>query len=366
MSVIIFLIVLAILIFVHELGHFLAAKKTGMRVDEFAVGFKPKIWGKKKGETEYFLGLIPIGGYVKIFGEDQIEDMEKISDKDKADLPRAFSNRPLWAQAVVLVAGVTFNIIFAWILLSVNFMIGADVPASDFAKHDFVETKVLITSVVEGSPAEDAGLKSGDFIEKTSLYLDKDATTDIVASSVSGSNQAIDLYIEGKTEPVSVKKDYIKGISEDKEIIGIGMEDVGKVKLLPHEALWYGLKSTYVYTILTAEALFGFFSQAFTLNADMSQVSGPVGIVGHVGDAADRGVSALLLFTALISINLAIINILPFPALDGGRLLFVIIESITRKRIKPNIANLVNAIGFGLLMLLMIVITFNDIIKLFT
>ena len=152
MSIIIFLIVLGILIFVHELGHFLAAKKTGMRVDEFAVGFKPKVWGKKKGETEYFLGLIPIGGYVKIFGEDQIEDKENISEKDKKDLPRAFSNRPLWAQAIVLVAGVTFNILFAWILISINFMIGTDVLTSDFPNYKFENTKVLVSSVYEGSP----------------------------------------------------------------------------------------------------------------------------------------------------------------------------------------------------------------------
>lgn len=365
MSIIIFLIVLGILIFVHELGHFIAAKKTGMRVDEFAVGFRPKIWGKRKGETEYFLGLIPIGGYVKIFGEDQFDDKSEMSEKDKKDLPRAFSNRPLWAQAVVLVAGVTFNILFAWVLLSVNFMIGANVAVSDFPEYEFENRKVLITEVIPGSPAEQAGLKPGDFIERTSAFPDQDATSETVLRGVMESEGSIDLYIEGNDLPVPVEKDYIKGHSEDKQIMGVAIDDVGEIKMLPHTAFWNGLKATYVYTVLTADALFSFFAEAFTFKADMDQVSGPVGIVGLVGDAAEKGISTLLIFTALISINLAIINILPFPALDGGRLLFVITESITKKRIKPSVSRAVNGIGFSLLILLMIVITFNDITRLF-
>lgn len=372
MTIILFLVVLAILIFVHELGHFLVAKKSGIRVDEFAIGFPPKIFSWVKGETKYVLNLIPFGGYVKIFGENP--DEESMTGTDSA---RSFVNAKKWKQVCVLVSGVFFNMLFAWILISISFMFGSPVPVGDSASSDYIKyvngSQVILTKVMKDSPAQNAGLLRGDklleIVSAGKIYGSVGSTS----LNTTLVREAIEKSANGQIEVSYTRNGEIKktnvfatvSTSTDKRMIGISMNDFGIVKFNPILAFWEGGKSTITSFKEVVIGLKTFFADAFMWKADFSQVSGPVGIVDYVGAAASFGFATLLNFIAVISINLAVINLIPFPALDGGRVFFIIIETIIRRPIKPKVANLVNAIGFFILISLMVVITYRDILKLF-
>lgn len=372
MTIIIFLLVLAVLIFVHELGHFLFARWNKIRVDEFKIGFGPRILSWGKGETKYGLNLIPFGGYVKIHGENP--DDESISGADKH---RSFVNKKAWQQVVVLVAGVLFNFIFAWIIYSIVFVVGVTATPDRFQKYstDFKNERVMITMVSAGSPAEKAGLKVGDVISFINEEKVKNNSIELIQNLIntSGGNP-ISLTINRGTEDVQASVDHftykktvepVQGIVKDKYAIGIAMSEVVDLKLPFFSAIYEGGHYTLIMIRDTAVGLYHFFVNIFRGQANFSDVSGPIGIAGIVGGAAELGFTYLLMITALISINLGVINLIPFPALDGGRVLFVLIESAARRRIKPVYANTVNTVGFFLLMILMVVVTYKDIAKMF-
>lgn len=364
MNIIIFIVILLVLVVSHEFGHFIVAKKSGIRVDEFAFGFKPRIWSFKKGETEYSFNALPIGGYVKIFGENPDEENTNGPDKD-----RSFVNKPKYIQALVLVAGVVMNFLVAWLLFSVGFMTGLPSSVANAPKGANIDNAELaVTSVMKDSPAEIAGLKIGDRIKNLSVASGD--TTEVP------STESLKYFIrKHSTENITVsytRKSAVaethitpeKGLVEGEAGIGIGMDMIGTLKLPLFQALWQGLKLSSNVFVATIVGFYTLIHNAVIGQGNLSAVTGPVGIVGVIGDAASFGFVYLLSFTALISINLAVINLIPFPALDGGRLLFLLIEKIKGSRIKPQIANVVNMIGFFLLMLLMVVVTFNDIHKL--
>ena len=364
MSVIIFIIILGVLIFVHELGHFLVAKKSGIRVDEFAVGFPPKIWSWTKNGTKYALNLIPIGGYVKIFGESADEEAIDPENKD------SFLNKSRWTQAAVLVAGVVFNIVFAWMLLSISLMAGFPSVVTEQNSEDIKESYIVVTKVFQKSPAAVVGIESGDQIMGITRGEEILNTENITASSIqefiSSSGELLNLEIIRDGEPLILDiKPQTGTIGTEKPAIGISMQKIGKLQLPFFEALWRGVTMTGQMIKEIAFGLFGLLADVFTGNGSLDNVAGPVEIVNLVGSASNFGLTYLLGFTAFISINLAVLNILPFPALDGGRLLIVLIEGVTRRRIKPSIVNAVNAVGLILLLLLMLIITVNDVIKLF-
>ncbi|MFA6297448.1 MAG: RIP metalloprotease RseP [Candidatus Paceibacterota bacterium] len=366
MSVILFIIILAVLIFVHELGHFVIAKLSGIRVDEFALGFPPTILSKKVGETVYKLNIIPFGGYVSIFGENP--DHDSLHGPDSA---RSMVKKNRAIQASVLSAGVIFNVIFAWVLISASLALGISPTASlvgDSAGK--VNGKVIISEVMKDSPAEKAGLKSGDIVfnvtSKETTLSDSSLTIDSIQKLVATEKDkqvVFGVYREGKAFNATTTP--VVGVVSDKAAIGIGMESGEVIKLAWYQAPIQGFKTTVNIISLTAQGLWGFVVEAFHGKANYGQVSGPIGIVGMVGSASHYGLSYILFFTALISINLAIINILPFPALDGGRLLFVAIEAISRKSIPPKVGNALNAGGFAILILLMLLVTYHDVAKLF-
>lgn len=365
MSFILFLIILAALIFVHELGHFTVAKLFKIRVDEFALGFPPTLIRKRYGETVYKLNIIPFGGYVSIFGENP--DDESLNGPD-AHRSMVRKNRAI--QAAVLVAGVIFNLIFAWLLVSATLALGISPTASFSADKSPTEGKVLVTSVVENSPAAAAGLQAGDVIISASdindIRVDKSLTVETVQALIGeDEGKVISFQVQRGTEMKEIKVIPTKGIIADKPAIGISMDSGELVKIPWYLAPVEGFKTTVRATVLTAQGLWNFLVSAVHGTANFGQVSGPVGIVNMVGNASASGLSYVLFFTALISINLAIINILPFPALDGGRLLFVVIEAITRRDISPKIMNAFNAAGFVILILLMLVITYHDVAKMF-
>ncbi len=348
MTVIIFLIVLAVLIFVHELGHFISARACGIKVSEFAVGFGPRLLKWTKGETTYSLNIIPFGGYVKIFGENP--DEESISGPDSS---RSFVNKPKWQQVMVLAAGVFFNLIFAWIIISLAFVSGVPASVDSYPQYsDRMENpRVVITYVEPGSPAEKAGVKAGEEISGFTSIED------------------VQKYIsESGDKGVKINDREIvatKGIVEGKYAIGIAMDKVSTLQLPLHLAIFEGARFTVHMTKAVAVGIYDLVAGIFKGTSSLSSVTGPIGIAGLVGDAASLGFTYLLLFTALISINLGVLNLVPFPALDGGRILFVFIEAVIRRPIKPVVANAINALGFSLLILLMIVVTYRDVVKLF-
>jgi len=365
MTIILFVLVLAVLILAHELGHFLVAKWGKIRVDEFGLGLPPRIWGFKKGETIYSLNWLPFGGFVKIFGEDPTE--EDICGPDRA---RCFVNRPRKIQALVLLAGVTANILLTWLLISFNLSLGLPVATTGLPKGLTTQNNALmVVSVLDNSPAKEAGLKAGDRL--LSLQSEKGRETNLTAESVkafvqnhAGQRIAVDYRRASTTNSVSIIPK--KSLSGGNAVIGISMEKIGLVKVAWWQAPYYGLYFTYNLTKSTLFGLQYFFTTLFTNGREaLSSVAGPVGMYGLVGDASRLGLVYIFNFMAIISINLAVLNLLPFPALDGGRLLFVAIEAVTRRPIKPVIANTLNLIGFSLLILLMIVIAISDILKLF-
>jgi len=413
MSIIIFIIILLVLVVSHEFGHFIVAKKSGIRVDEFSFGFPPKLFGKKIGETTYNFNLLPLGGYVKIFGENgETETNETIEVKKDGTIvkeilveesiketispngevtiteteiiredireekgkneSRSFSNKPRYIQAMVLCAGVAMNLLVAWLLLSIGFMSGLPTSVGSAPKGSVIQNQALtITSVLPNSPAEIAGIKTGDKIisletktDSTKL-LSSDLGTENIQTFVkthAGQEVIVSLIRGQEAKELVVIPEKSK--ASDGVMIGISMDMIGTLKLPIHQAIWEGLKLTWDVTVATVVGFYNLIRSAFIGQADMSTLTGPVGIVGVVGDAAKFGFIYLLSFTAFISINLAVINLVPFPALDGGRLLFLLIEKIKGSRIKPQIANMVNMIGFGLLMILMVFITYHDIVKL--
>ncbi|MHB8652089.1 MAG: M50 family metallopeptidase [Minisyncoccota bacterium] len=360
MSVVIFIIILVVLILAHEFGHFIVAKKLGIRVDEFGIGFPPRLWAKKWGETEYSLNAIPFGGFVKIFGE-AVEDGASSTPE-----PRSFVAQSRYKQAMVIAAGIVFNLLFAWLVLALGLTFGLRSSASDLPKGATIQdVQVVVVGVLPKSPAALAHLAVGDTIIKleavggTSVVP---ATTREVSDFIAAHTaQPIDVsYIHAgiTNHAVIIPREHIV---EGKAAIGISMDSVGVIRMNIVRALGYSAQMTASLTVQTAQGMGAFFWDIFTARADLSQVMGPVGLEGVVHDAKALGAGSLLLLTAIISINLAIINLIPFPALDGGRLLFIIIEGVKGSPIKPKIANTINAVGFFLLMALMVVVTYHDI-----
>jgi len=362
-TALLFIAILALLVFVHELGHFLAARMMGIRVDEFALGFPPKIYSWKRGETTYSLNLIPFGGYVKIFGEDP--DEESLHGKDSS---RAFVNKKPWQKTIVLVAGIAMNVFLAWIFLSGSLMFGMTTGTSDVNPAYVSNQRVIVTAVIPHSPAEKAGIRPG--MEIISLFVDDmgflpDSAEKIQELVQNSNGQEIRLSVREFVTTSTIKVVPEKGVLGSKYGIGISMDLVGNVDLPFFEALKQGASMSWnAFTSIFLGA-FSLIGGLFNGSTDTASVSGPIGIAKMVGEARILGLAYLASFTAFISLNLAALNLLPFPALDGGRVVFVVIEWITRRRIPSKVANTTNLIGFSLLMLLMLVVTIKDVIKLF-
>jgi len=365
MTIVLFIIVLGLLVFVHELGHFLVAKATRMKVLEFAIGFPPKIFAKKIGETIYSLNIIPLGGFVKIFGE-SASDSENVnlSEYKSED---SFPNKPKLSRLSVLFAGVLFNFLFAWLCFSLVYTIGVKTPQGFLGHSGNAET--TITSVSPKSPANEAGIESGDIVigiksgQNIINYPNSENLTNFILQN---QDDMVTITIERNKEKISFDVVPKAGIVPEKKVIGVSFSDMIDLSLPVHKAVIKGYTKTIEITKMTVVSMWHFFGDLFTgKDGALSQVSGPVGIANMVGQASNLGFAYLVTFTAIISVNLAVLNLIPFPALDGGQIVFVIIESITRKPVSPKIVSWVNLAGFSFLILLMIVVTFSDIVKFF-
>jgi len=353
-TVLIFIIVLGILVLVHELGHFVTARKLGMKVEEFGIGFPPKAWSKKgKDGIIYSLNWIPLGGFVKIKGED---------GEDRED-PDSFAHKKPWKRAIVMIAGVAMNFLLCAVLLSVGYIMGLPqaVDQQAMEKGLVKDHKIQIVSVLDDMPAKEAGLELGDVLlsidgqEITNTDFVQDYNKDKIGQNV--------MYKWQRGDEVMEKEVEIVDIGEGQAGVGIGLIETGVVSYPVHTAVWKGFALTGELTKLIVVTFADIIKNLFVGQPLGVQVSGPVGIAVLTGQVAKLGFVYILQFTALLSLNLAIINIIPFPALDGGRLLFLLIEKIRRKPISQKIEGLIHTIGFSLLMLLIIVVTFQDILR---
>jgi len=353
-TLLLFLIILGILVFVHEFGHFIIAKRAGAKVEEFGFGFPPRIFGLKRGETTYSINWIPLGGFVKILGE----------DGEEKNNPRSFAAKSKWQRFKMLAAGVTANVILAIVLFSLVAAIGAPtIFGSAAGGANAKNVQVMILEVNDNSPAKDAGIKPGDFIvalgaagQKTEVKQVKDAENFIEANR----GREILFTIKRGTEILSLKAYARPDASKEQGATGIALAEVGIVSYPWHQAIWQGILRTWDIAALIIVTLYGLLKSLIVSGHISGQLTGPVGIAAMVGQTAQLGIVYLLQFTALLSVNLAIINALPFPALDGGRILFLAIEKIKGKPVNRETENLVHTIGFALLMLLMVLITFRD------
>lgn len=355
---------------VHEWGHFFTAKKFGIRVDEFGFGFPPKMLTLfKRGETEYTLNWLPIGGFVKIFGENPDDENTNGPDKD-----RSFVNKPKWQQAIVLFAGIFMNFVLAWVLFSFGLMSGLPMSATNAPKGvELKDSSLVVVSVMPESAAYVAGFQSGDKITQIGIPYSSNSADTIFnpkpedVMRIVKENPTDDFMVtllrgeEQKVFTLKPKQDTETG----RALLGVSMDEIGIAKIAPLPAFWEGLQMTWFVTEGTVVGLTSLIVEGIQGKGNLDSVAGPVGMVGIVGDAYKFGFAYLLSFAALISINLAIINLVPFPALDGGRLFFLLIESIKGSRINPKFTNTANIIGFALLILLMLFVTYHDIVKLF-
>ena len=346
MGIVWFVLILGAIILVHEFGHFIFSKLFKVYVYEFSLGMGPKLlhYKKKGGETEYCLRLIPIGGFVSLAGEDA-DDNSKIPDD------RKLYNKPVWQRFIIMVAGATFNFIFAFVVLFVMALI-----------YGSTSTKPIIATVSEGYPAYEAGIEVGDRVlsidgERTSSWSE----VQLYISMSDGKEMEFVLKDQdGEKKTVMITPDVVENEDGTKNfVVGIGLDTTKK----------HGFIESISYAFETTGTLFGLMfttlKQLFAGGVSVNDLSGPVGIYGVVSDQAKQGFNSLMYLTAYLSMNVGVINLIPFPAFDGGRVLFLIIEKIRRKPVKAKTEALVNSIGFIILILLMIVVTFNDILRLF-
>jgi regulator of sigma E protease len=363
MSIILFLIILSILVFVHELGHFSVAKFFGVRVDEFGMGFPPR--AKKLfscNGTDYTLNWLPIGGFVKIYGEDSLPETDP-------DYGNSFVAKPWYAQILILIAGVVMNILLAWILFSVSHMSGTLSPVTVENINKIQNPQLYIVQTMPDSPAAVSGLKVGDVI--TTVITNKgtlrfeNLNVETFLDAIQNSEGEITVYLQTRymEEPPEIK--ITPQITQGVRKIGVMPQYLGLERVGFFSSFVRGAQTTWHTTVGTAQAFGKLIGDTVTGKGSTDALTGPVGLVGVVRDAQQMGWSFVINLAALISVNLAILNILPFPALDGGRVVIVLIEAITRKKINPNIVGWINTAGFFLLIALMVFITVKDVIKLF-
>lgn len=355
-SIFLFIVILVALVVVHELGHFLAAKALKVRVDEFAFGFPPKLFSKKVGETEYVFNALPLGGYVKIHGEEGEEG--GVPDK------RSLASKAWWQQLIVLLGGVTMNMLFALLILIVLALGKTPVGEDDALFARATDKKLIVTEVIENSPASLAGIKAGVEIVSLSRTLE--------APTFGTTREAID-FIQKSDAPLRIvykEKEGVEsavtiapvfGLLEGKKAIGVGLNIEGLAKLSFFEAVEKGWNDLVRFTVLIAKAFKDFFATLLSGGNVADQVAGPVGLAKVVHTAEQMGLRTVALLAAIISINLAFFNILPFPSLDGGRAIIVVGEAIVRRKMNKKLFGALNAIGFSFLMLVFVLVTIKDI-----
>jgi regulator of sigma E protease len=353
MTILIFLLILTILVLVHEFGHFIIAKKMGVKVEEFGIGLPPKIFGIKRGETLYTINLLPIGGFVKLYGEEY-------NQLGKRNKNRSFVNKMPWQKTLIILGGVIGNFLLGWLIFSYLVTQGIPVPTN----------KVIVDEVTKNSPAQIAGLKEKDIISKLILpsspndSISLTSANTLIEETKRSAGQKIKLLIQRNDQNITINIIPRKNPPKGEGPLGIAITSFIEKKYPWYTAPYYGLIEASNITYKIATELGKLILGLITFQRPHVDVAGPVGIANLAGQAIKFGKNAFLEFLALLSLNLAVMNILPFPALDGGRLIFVLYEGVTKKKPNKDIEKYSNLIGFIILLSLAALITINDIIKL--
>lgn len=323
--------VFGLLILVHELGHYFVARLTGIKVLELAIGFGPKLFGWRQNDIDYSLRIFPLGGFCRLLGE----------NPDEASEPDSFPQKPILSRAAVLVAGASMNLFLAIAVFFIIFFFIAGVPDTGSARIGYI---------VEDSPAEAIGLEAGDMIRSID-GMPVSKWEDVLNIISAKPNEEIYLIFEreGEIKEISVVSETAP--ESERGMIGIGPV-IHKYKVLP----------SLVISVERFGAVIASIFQVITGQVPLD-VAGPVGIIFVIGEVAQTGFVNLLLLTALISISLGIMNLLPIPALDGGRLFFLLVEAIRGRRIDPEKEGFIHFIGFALLILLILFITYQDLLR---
>ncbi|NLY47104.1 MAG: RIP metalloprotease RseP [Tissierella sp.] len=324
--------VFLLVILLHELGHFTVAKLVGIKVNEFSIGMGPKLFQKRKGETQYTLRALPIGGYVKMEGEDE-----------DSDDPRAFGSVSALSRIAVVAAGAIMNFVLAVIVLSIV----------SFSMGDSQKPTNVISQIIPDTPAEFAGVMEGDqFISINNTPIN---TWDELSNAISNSsaNEELEIRIIRDNEEQTL---YIQPTIEEERVM------IGIVPMYDRSFM-SGIKGGFQMTGNFIALMFDFIKMIFTGGVSINDLSGPVGVINEIGNAARMGIMNLLILLGFISVNLGFFNLLPIPALDGSRLVFLFIELLRGKPINPEKENLIHFVGLIFLLGLMLIVTYKDLIR---
>jgi regulator of sigma E protease len=364
------IILLGILIFVHELGHFIFAKLMGVKVLKFSLGFGRKLIGRKIGETEYQIAAFPLGGYVKMFGEESGEEARITGEKEEAeppsqeDLKRTFRVQPVWKRILIVLAGPVFNILFTYVIF-VGFLV-ADMPV---VIPNLQDISPEIGQVVEGTPAERAGLKPGDiFIEADEKPVGTWFDLVALVSKKPGEEVLFKVKRGDKTFTIGITPEAVTEKDPQGEEITFGR--IGIIKAGgnpffaieadgPLSALWGAAEATWKLSVLVIDVL----GRLVTGTLSVKTVGGPITIVHESGKAAALGITPYLFFMAFISTNLGIINLFPIPILDGGHIVFLSYEAVARKPANEKVVAFAQRMGLAFLLMLIVLVTYNDILR---
>ncbi len=371
MIIVSFVVVLGILIFVHELGHFLVAKWLGVKVEKFSLGFGPKLFGRTIGETEYLISAFPLGGYVKMYGEGGFSETEMVDSKQAEDAPadapaaqepveeideaRSFSHKPVWARMAIVLAGPAFNMIFAWLLLICLYLVGMPIM------------KATIGEVFKDRPAAQAGMQKGDMITAVNGY--PVVQWEDFSSRMAKVDGDVTLTVTRDGKPLTITITPQVGDSKNlfgetikKPIIGVSPSyEFATERFGLIEAVKMGNAKAVEVTHLTALSMVKLFQGVVPLKT----VGGPLMIADMADKAAKTGGATFFMLLAVVSINLGILNLLPIPILDGGHLMFYTIEAVIRKPVPQKVREYAQQAGMLLLICLMVLAFYNDIVRYF-
>ncbi len=355
-TIIVFILIFSILVIVHEFGHFAAARRAGVKVEEFGLGLPPRLFGKKKGETLYSINAIPFGGFVKLKGEGG----EEIDDPD------SLQSKTYGQKALIMAAGVLMNFLLGYVLLMVGMWMGMSTLVSDpkpfITDSAQVDARVVVLQVEVNSPADKAGVKAGDIllsVDGKPLKFVED-----LQGELAGKDQATVLV---RRDDADIPLQVGTKIENGRQIMGVlADEQVRKAHFTWWKVPYIALLDLWAILVAVAISVGSFFGNLITSGSIDESISGPVGIASITATAVKLGFLSVLQLTIFLSINLGLINLFPFPALDGGRLLFLGAELIAGgRKLQPKVENAIHNVGFLLLLILILFVTYRDIVRLF-
>ncbi len=358
LTIVFFILLIGVLVLIHEFGHFFAAKKLGVRVDEFAFGFPPRLWSFVRGSTRYALNLLPIGGYVKIFGEGGEGEGEHES----------FISRPVWQRFVIVFAGVVMNIMLAWVFFSSGAAYGIPTAVTPENEDRVQNVKVGIIGVAENSPAKASDIRFGDALSSAESEGARAVIKEIedfqkFVDAHLGKEVAVEIE---RGKEILIKKTTPRSTPPSGEgPLGVVLSKIGIIKTPWYLAWWEGLKMLTASIAAIVLGLAGLIRDLFATGKVSADISGPVGIFFFARDFSELGFSYLLQLAAILSVNLAVLNALPFPALDGGRMLFLALEKIKGSKVDQRYERVIHTAGFIILIILMVAVTYRDLARIF-